>query len=403
MNKTFAKLKRLSSRLSGVSDQTVEIPFEIECDCGATVRGARRASWIESECEECSATVFVLPMNVYPSTKFVPSEILGGTFKERLSVVTKEILHRKKQTDDLDEASSKQSGDVADASKAAAAAKAKWKLPKFTLPQINFRQLITRTFSPFRLLMLAVIATVGLTGWFMVQQRQTETAQKVWLESTATIAGKLEQDDLNGLLLELELALNAGAVLGKDDAEYRLLSNLQVETMGTDALAPSGLLDVFQAAYDAENHLKPDARSKIDKACTAGWFLFDAVATKINTEHGITWMVDFPATPGLHPVSIILPQLLLVEQLELDSDTRLLFVAKLSVQTAPATNEDGQWALQVSSEDFAVLTHAAQCKVVGFDPDEDKGLVETLQQQTEWVEAGMTKLQPPEEPEPTEE
>ncbi|MEP3479516.1 MAG: hypothetical protein ABJZ55_09735 [Fuerstiella sp.] len=403
MNKPFAKLKRLRNRLSGVSDQAVEIPFEIECDCGATVQGFRRASWIESECQECSATVFVLPMNVYPSTKFVPSEILGGTFKERLSVVTKEILHRSKHTDNPSEAASKQSSDAADASNTEDAAEAKWKLPKITLPQINFRQLIARTFSPFRLLMMAVIATVGLTAWFMIQQRQTETAQKVWLESTAMIAGKLDQEDLNGLLPDLESALNAGAILGKNDAEYRLLSNLQVETMATDALAPLGLVDVFQAAYDIENHLKPDARDKVNKACAAGWFLFDAVATKVNTERGITWMVDFPATPGLHPVSIILPQLLLVEQLELESDMRLLFVAKLSVQTAPANNEDGQWALQVNPEDFAVLTHAAHCKVVGFDPDEDEGLAKTLQQQTEWVEAGATKLQPPEEPKPDEE
>lgn len=400
MNKTFAKFKRLQNRLTGTSEQAVEILYEIECDCGTTVRGVRRATWIESECDECAATVFVLPMNVYPSTKSVPSEILGGSFKERLKVVTKELLRGNKADSDDDQASSnqtssKQDSEAGDSKGQPPAAKPKWKLPKFALPRIDFKKLLLRTFSPFRLLMMAVIATVGLTGWFMIQKRQTETAQKAWLESTAMIAEKLDENDLSGLLPELESALEAGTILGKNDSEFRLLSNLRTETRATDTLALAGLVDVFQAAYDVNNRLKPGARSRINKACSEGWFLFDAIATKVNSDTGITWLIDFPATPGLHPVSIILPNLILAQQLKLNSDDRLLFVAKLSVQTAPTNNEDGEWVLRVNTEDFALLTHAAQCKAVGFDPDEDEGLTQLLERQTEWVEAGSTAIVPP--------
>lgn len=396
MNKTISKFKRLQNRLTGASDQTVEISYEIECDCGAKVGGIRRVTWIESECTNCAATVFVLPMNVYPSTKSVPSEILGGTFRERLGVVTKELLRGNKVEPDIDEQVS--SGDTADTGVEVSVAKHKWKLPKLALPRIDFKRVLARIFSPFRLLMMAVIATVGLTSWYMIQQRQTERAQKTWLESTAMITEKLEQGNLSGLLPELVIALEAGIVLGKTDAEFRLVNNLLLETQATDTLAPKGLVDVFQAAYDNENRLKSEARSRIDEACASGWFLFDAVATKVNSGNGSTWLIDFPATPGLHPVSIILPNLILTKDLEIDRDERLLFVAKLAVQTAPTKDEDGQWVLKVIPDDFALLTHPAHCKAVGFDPDEDEALNQLIEQQAEWVETGSTAIQPTTEP-----
>lgn len=398
MNKTIAKIQRLRNRLAGSGDQAVEIPFEIECDCGATVTGVRRATWIESECSECAATVFVLPMNVYPSTKSVPSEILGGTFKERLGVVTKELLRGNKPNAETDETSSRSSSaDSSDSNQQTVDAKPKWKLPKLTLPSIDVKKIVRRTFSPFRLVMMAVIATVGFTGWFMVQQRQTERAQKIWLESTATIAEKLEQEELSGLLVELESALNAGMVLGKDDSEYRLLNNLLVETQATVSLASAGLVDVFQAAYDNQNRLEPAAKSRVDEACKQGWFLFDAVANKFDSGTETTWLIDFPATPGLHPVSIILPNLVLTQDLDADSDTRLLFVAKLSVKTAPDGDEDGQWILTVNPDSFAMLTHTAHFVAVGFDPDEDAGLKQVIERQLGWVQSGRSKILPPPE------
>ena len=354
----------------------------------------RRNSWIESECSECSATVFVLPINVYPSTKSVPSEILGGTFKERLGVLTKELL-RRNQTE-TEEQSTQKKGNKKASNKAASQTKLKpkRKLPKLSLPRFNVKRFLARTFSPFRLLMMAVIATLCLTGWYMVEKRQTDHAQKTWLQSTEVIAEKLAQQDLNGLLPELETALKAGTILEKDDAEFRRLGNLRMETQATDNLAIKGLVEVFQTVYDADNRIKPEAQARINKACDQGWFLFDAIAIKVETNAGTQWVVDFPATPGLHPVSIVLPNLLLLNDFDVNNASRVLFVAKLSVKTTPTNNEDGQWILTVIPNQFALLTHAAQCQAVGFDPDNDDSLAQIIDQQAQWVEAGRTLRQP---------
>ena len=86
------KLKRMKARLSNDAATEIEVPYEVVCECGETVTGIRRDTWIEAECQDCYQSLFVLPTNVYPATPSVPSEVLGGTFSERLKVVISEIF-----------------------------------------------------------------------------------------------------------------------------------------------------------------------------------------------------------------------------------------------------------------------------------------------------------------------
>ena len=80
----LGKIRHLWKRLKGGADAVVSTPFQLTCECGATVRGVRRSTWIESECPSCCHSVFVLPANVYPATRLVPSTVVGGSFPERL-------------------------------------------------------------------------------------------------------------------------------------------------------------------------------------------------------------------------------------------------------------------------------------------------------------------------------
>ncbi|MCP4510475.1 MAG: hypothetical protein GY826_29210, partial [Fuerstiella sp.] len=84
MLSTVERLKQIKGRLQGTAEAAVAVPYEVTCACGTSVTGTRRASWIEAECQTCLQSVFVLPANVYPSTPSVPSEILGGSFADRL-------------------------------------------------------------------------------------------------------------------------------------------------------------------------------------------------------------------------------------------------------------------------------------------------------------------------------
>lgn len=385
MNKTIAKFRRIQDRLAGKKSHSVEVSYEIECDCGEVVKGIRRNSWIESECSACGEAVFVLPVNVYPSTKSVPSEILGGTFRERLGVVSKELLRRSKREEDVESEPGSSAG--AGKTKGSVPEKAKWKLPKFRLPRIDLKRLIIRTFSPFRLLMMAVIATAGIAGWLMISQQQFDQAQKDWLESTTAIAERLDDGKLAGILPEIERAIEAGGILEKADAEFRRLQNLQKETEGFEALSPTGLVDIFHLAYNDENRLKPDAASRVKEGCAAGWFLIDANVIKTTSDED-KWLIDFPVTPGLHPVSVVLPQEALSSLLHDVSTGRIVFAAQLSVRAVPENDEDGQWVLLTDAASFAVLTHSAYASAAGFDVDEDPELQQVIESQQQWVETG---------------
>lgn len=385
MNRTISKFKRLQDRLAGKKSHSVEVPYEIECDCGTVVKGIRRTSWIEPECEACAQTVFVLPMNVYPSTKSVPSEILGGTFRERLKIVSQELLKGRASEGEAEPDDTQPDAKTKATGGEDVVAKAKWKLPKLTLPRIDLKRLIVRTFTPFRLLMLAVVASVAVAGWLMISQRQFDQAQKDWLESTTAISERLEDGKLAGILPELQRAIQAGDVLEKDGAEFRRVNNLLKETQGFEALSPTGLVDIFHSAYDNENHLKADAAEQVKGGCASGWFLLDAQVIHSNSDSN-SWLIDFPVTPGLHPVSITLPAESISSLFQNQPKTRIVFAAQLEVQTVPRNNEDGEWILAAKQDSFAVMTHPAFGRAAGFNIDDDSELTQMIERQRQWVE-----------------
>lgn len=379
----FKQLKRLQGR----AEVAVAVPYEITCDCGTKVTGMRRSSWIEAECPVCFQSLFVLPANAYPATPSVPSEVLGGTFSERLKFVLAELFPPRSKP----EAQTLEAAAQPAATAAAAAADSADTPPvrRFRWPVINVTGLLKRTFTPFRLLMLAVVAVVGLTMSWMSWQTSVESARQVWLKTPEQAEQLLQNSDLIQLERVLQQAMQAAQVLQKDGSEFRRLRNLLDETIAVNSLSNTDLLSAFHNAYDDSGRIKDNAQATVEAACQRGPFIFDSLLQK---KPGLAddFLIDFPATPGQHPVQLQIPLPAIQELLEFTGDGRAIFAVEFHSVRAPEPDSFEPWVLRVQPTSFALFTSPAHCAAVGIVSEYDPTLISILRRQQEFVEGSET-------------
>lgn len=388
------KLQRMKARLAGEADASLEIAFELVCECGQSIRGVRRTTSIQKQCEQCGETLFVLPMNVYPATKSVASEVIGGSFADRLKVVVGELLpSRKSKSSKADQSGEKSS--KADTVEVAAtgehteqAVVAPKLRRKLTLPKIDVKAVLRKTFTPFRMVILGIISVVGLTGYWMIQQQAQEAAQQVWLQATDEIESLLQDGKLVELEALLQETVNAGRTLGKTGSEWRRTVNLHQQTTAINRMANVDLLSAFHAAYK-DGVLDSFGVQKVVDSSRNGTYIFDSWITK-DYQKKHTFDVQMPAAAGRNRVSatIELPQL---EQLLQEfPDGQFLFAADIETVRAPVGDIDPDWKIRLSAESFVLLTDALLCQNVGLAADFDPQLASVLERQDEFVRTSKT-------------
>ena len=387
MNSRVARIKQIKAKLQGSAEAAVAAPYEVQCVCGEPVTGVRRATWIEGECQCCLQSVFVLPANIYPSTPSVPSEILGGSFSERLKAVVAELFPRrhKETPDTIDSLAPVASAatEEAEPSTAVGAAedKVRWRL---SLPSIDVKGAAVRVATPFRLLMLAMVAVVAMTGYWMTYQRAIEAAHQAWLKSADDAQALLDERDFLQLELVLTTAVDAGQILGKNDPEWRGTLNLLQETQAINSIAAGSLLGAFHRAYDAAPSLVDDAENVLREEAKSGAFVFDSYL-RHHPETDDVFLMDFPATPGRHAVDVIIAVPAINDLLHANGDGRVVFAAKILSVKAPAADTTDAWKLQIDPRSFVLLTSPVHCEEIGLSPEYDRDIEAILTRQRDFV------------------
>lgn len=387
------KLKRIKTQLGGGSATDVDAPFDVECACGRRVTGLRRATWIEAECPECCHSVFVLPVNVYPATPSVNSEILGGTFSERLKTVVSEMLPERTPTREPSEKKiGKRKSRVSEDSESEVVEQSQrpaLRLPRLRLPKVDIKRVLRRTFTPFRLLMLSMVVVVGLTGYWMSHQKHVEAAQQTWLRSAEEVDEFLAASDMINLEATLNNAVGAGYTLGKNDSEWKAWLNLLHETEAINNLATSDLLTEFASAYDQQDQVIADAEQNITAGALSGSFVFDSWLTAASDQPDV-YLMEFPAAPGRHAVDVFIPLPQLAELIQQAGDGRTVFAARFRSVAAPASRSNGAaaddtWRFWVDADSFVLITSPVHCEAVGLGVEDDPELAAVLARQQDFV------------------
>ena len=393
------KLKRMKSRLKGGKDASIAVPYEITCDCGELVRGVRRDTWIESECSVCCQTLFVLPANVYPSTKLVPSEVLGGTFSERLKIVVGEAFPKRKppaaapKTAGGKSAAAKSAADTVEASAVPTKTVARPRV-KLSLPKIDVKKAAKRTLTPLRMLMLAVVAILSLTGYWVSQKGAAEAAQQVWLKSGDDIKEHLDNREFVNLEDSLKQAVDAGKVLGKSDPDWRSTLNLYQQTYAANNMASGDLLNAFHQAYNKNGRLEDHASVGILAATQPGSYVFDSHLKPDAANPGF-FLFELPVSPGRHTVkaSIGLPQL--ADFMNTFDDGRILFSAAIASVKSPAdesqnSGDSNAWRIELEPTTFVLLTNEALADSIGLAAEFDPEIATVLSRQEDFVRTSET-------------
>ena len=237
--------------------------------------------------------------------------------------------------------------------------------------------------------MLAVIAVVGLTIFWTTSQRAVEEARQVWLKAPEQIERLLEDSEMVTLESVLRETVVAGKVLGRSDAESRRIGNLLEETMAVNNIAVGDLLTGFHKAYNERGLLTEDAYEQVNSVCHNGTFIFDSYLQRAPGLSAV-YLIDFPATPGRHPVQIIVPLPAVAGLLEMTGDSRAVFAARIDAVTAPDAGTFQPWILHVAPDSFVLLTSAAHCAAIGLSGEYDSTLAGVLQRQREFVETSET-------------
>lgn len=384
------KLRRIKSKLSGTSDKSVEVPYSVRCDCGEDVTGIRRASWIEAECPQCYQSVFILPVNCYPSTDSVPSEVLDGSLSKRIVAAVNELLPGQKSDSSRNATPAKSvksppnKGSAVEETpeqSASPRSQSESARPRLQFPRIDVARILRRTFTPFRLLMLAMISVLSLTGYWMIIQSRLENAQQSWLTATEKASELLKEGDLLALETALNDAVTAGHILGKSDEEWRSTLNLLYETRAVNNLASRNLLNAFYDAYNQDNKLVPRAEDRVTDVINSGYFVIDSW---LMPGEGDTFLVEFPATPGLHSIRMHLPFPAIKNLLTTAPDGRILFAARFHDVKPPGTTND--WHLLADPESFVLLTSEIHCEAIGLTVQTDPQISALLNHQQTFVQ-----------------
>ena len=388
MSDTTSPIRKAKARLFGTAAEEIPVAFEVKCKCGQKLTGTRRTSWQQSVCPECHATHYVLPVNVYPQTAEVFSEVIGGSFMHRLTFVAKELLggspteqsattrrKAKQRTKESDKTETKSTESTP---------RRKLSLPKITLPTIDVVGIAKRTFTPFRLLMFSIVGVVILTVGWTWHQRTIASARQTWRTSLDQIPEVLEDGNFGTLESLLTDAVAAGETLKKNDDEWRLILNLHQETVAFNQMSDADLLDIILAAYTQNDALTTDAQESVGSAIIGRTVLFDSMIVP-DPSHD-TFLVDMPLSPGGHDVLIRLQLPAASELITSTTADQYLFTASVARVQAPTNNDSGFWLIELDPKSLVLVTRDEFCDAYGLPLDEETGIVQRVQLQKDFVE-----------------
>jgi len=375
------KLKRINARLRGTAAAEIPAPYTVKCECGCEMQGDRSSSWKQTVCGECMSDLYLLPRNVYPGTISVPNDVIGGSFGARLSVVAGEMARLPGRRPKSRPAVQEPAPDVA------AAKKDEPDAPTVVVPRVSLRDRLRRTFTPLRLLAFGMLLLVTATLAAIWQQNRVENARTQWRTSMDQIPELLDAADFPALESALTTAVAAGAILGRDDAEWRLTFNLLEETQALSSLASASLPIILQEA-DLESLNSPEELQRLSSTLEHQTFVVDGYIDPAG-ETSAEFNIDVPVPPGRPVVQVRLELQELQPLISSGGDGRCIFAFR--VDEIVRADEDGSetWSISVDPYSFALLTSAVHCTELGWNIEEDEELENVLLSQRSFIEESI--------------
>ena len=419
-----ARLIKAKARLLGTATKDIVVPFELPCDCGHRVTGIRRTSYQVATCSACDASVYVLPVNVYPATKRIRSEVLDGSVVSRLSAIVQELVvgepdvttgteiekkpvaaeGRRRTTSAADAKADSDSSDDEETPKqgrrraaaqpklspAAAAIVADPILveePVVRVPRPGISVVIRRVFTPFRLMMLSAVILVAATGWWVVSERRYDEARKTFRREMDVAESALNDKDLAALETSLTKAVAAAETLQRDDAESRRATALLQQTLAVQNLSSTDLVSLLSGNLSVNGTLSPTKAAAAAESLVGKWFVFDC-----NFESGEEDLrADMPLIIDSVPVIITIKSSALRRAVAAMPQSPLLIVA--SVESSRLIENRSEFLIELRNDSWSLITNEFHAQQLGFTTANTPGLEALIQRQAEFLNSAAASTQ----------
>ena len=411
MSSLLAKLAKAKSRLFGSAPESIAVPFEVSCDCGHRVTGIRRTSYQIAVCSGCQSSVYVLPVNVYPTTKRIHSEVVDGPVLERVGTVVRDLVRgdgppeadesqerrsvrkaqeseglrdygaavdlkpkgrKSKQSSDEDGSSSGGGAEV----NAQASADS---IPLVHVPRPSFATRIRRVFSPTRLLALAGCVILCSTGFWTIHQRKLEQARKVWRLEMDRAETALKQKDLNTLSESLTLAVRAAKTLSRTDEDTRVAESLLRQTEAVQQLSSMDLVSQFSNGIRNDGSLDVARAANVADGLQGQRFVFELVL-KRPTAGETAFQLDFPLIVQDTAIDVFVSSSVLSSCVVAGHEPNVLFTACVR-ECRPPAPANRRWEIVLDGPSCTLVTTEFHAEQLGFDLKTSTSLQSVLENQ----------------------
>lgn len=415
MSGLLAKLAKAKSRLFGSAPESIPVPFEVPCDCGHRVTGIRRTSYQIAVCSACQSSIFVLPVNVYPTTKRIRSEVVDGPVLERVGTVVRDLVRgdatpeendtqeprsvRKSQESeglrdygaavDLKPKGrkSKRSSDE-DGSSSGGGAEVNVQesadsIPLVQVPRPSFATRMRRVFSPTRVLALAGCVILFSTGFWTIHQRKLEQARKVWRLEMDRAETALKQKDLNTLSESLTLAVKAAKTLSRTDEDARVAESLLRQTEAVQQLTSVDLVTQFSNVIRNDGSLDVTKAGNVAEGLQGQRFVFELVL-KRRTAGATEFQLDFPLIIQDTPIDVFVASSVLSSCVVAGSEPNVLFTASVR-ECRPPSPANRRWEIVLDGRTCTLITTEFHAEQLGFELKTSTSLQTVLENQSKIV------------------
>lgn len=415
MSSLLAKLAKAKSRLFGSAPESIPVPFEVPCDCGHRVTGIRRTSYQIAVCSACQSSIFVLPVNVYPTTKRIRSEVVDGPVLERVGTVVRDLV-RGDTTPEEDESqeprsvrkpqdseglrdygaavdlkpkgrkSKRSSGEEGSSSGGAAEVNVQESadsIPLVQVPRPSFATRMRRVFSPTRLLALAGCVILCSTGFWTIHQRKLEQARKVWRLEMDRAETALKQKDLSTLSESLTLAVKAAKTLSRTDEDARVAESLLRQTEAVQQLTSVDLVSQFSSVIRNDGSLDVAKAGNIAEGLHGQRFVFELVLKRRNAGE-TTFQLDFPLIIQDTAIDVFVSSSVLSSCAVDGSEPNVLFTACVR-ECRPPNPANRRWEIVLDGPSCTLVTTEFHAEQLGLDMKTSTSLLSVLENQTKIV------------------
>ena len=349
--------------------------YEVGCDCGVRLSGERTSAAQRPACPTCGGRVFVLPANVYPRT-VKPVQPLPP-----LPVRPTKTTKKGRDTPVKGAAS---------------------KTPLPTNRQPDFDALVpsvsesgialdtrTRLITPVRLIVLAMLAVCGLTGWGLLRRYRIESAKAIVAKATDEGIRAIREGNFDGAARDLMIAREAVDLLKRTDAEAQSVRRLCREAIAARGLASDSLLEAIHKSL-ADIRLGDKETKRFDGLYRDAWVLFDAKLI-VPDDAARPSLVDLAITHAGRPVRIETRSELIrraAQQSPAESPHRVIFAAKLA-RLSPAHDAQTEAVLTLDDDSAFLWGTFETYAALGYTEDDAEELRRTRELLERQLEATM--------------